>query len=232
MKLLILIYDPIKRKDKEIELCLKLQLKNEDDIIYTLIENYINLKEKYNKIQKENEELKTEINQIKTTLNEILPDIEMFKEIFGLNQQECTIIQNNQVQNNQMNNNQMNNNQMINNQLQNNQMNNFQNLNQFQQLIQRMRINNQMNQMPLMNNNLNLPNMNAINVFFKRVNHGVITVTCFSNETINNIINKYRALSGDNNSTRFKYNGIDLNLHLLSFIEAVGIRDNCFIDVQ
>ena len=28
------------------------------------------------------------------------------------------------------------------------------------------------------------------------------------------------------------HNGIDLNLHLLSFIEVVGIRDNNFIDVQ
>ena len=229
LKLLILTYDPIKRKDKEIEICLKSQIKNEDDIINTLIEKYIKLEKKLNNIQKENEELKKENTKIRTTLNEILPDIEMFKEIFGLNQQECTMILNNQMQNNQMNNNQMNNNQMNNNQMQNNQMNNFPNFH-MAQILQRMRMNNPMNQIQQMNNNLN--QANNINVFFKRGNHGVIVVTCFSNETINNLISRYRFLSGDNNSTKFMYNGMDLNLNLMSFIEAAGIRDNSFIDVQ
>lgn len=219
LKLLILIYDPIKKKDKEIEISLKSKLKTE--MILSLIEKYIKLENKLNDIQKENEELKKENNKIKSKINEIIPDIEMFKEIFGLNEQQCNNNQNNQVHNNQMNNNQV----------QNNQMNNNQNYNfqQMRQMFGMMRMNNQMNQMPQMNNNLQ-NNMNNINIFFRNKNQGVIVVNCLPNESVNDLIIRYRTLSGDNNSTRFIYNGTQL--FLMYPIGFYKIRDNSFIDVE
>ena len=70
IKLEILIYDPINRRNKNLEINLKPQFKN-DDIIYELIEQN-------KKIKEENKEMLNELKSFKL-------DVEMFKEIFGLN---------------------------------------------------------------------------------------------------------------------------------------------------
>ena len=76
IKLIIILYDIFKRKEKEIEICLMAQFKNEEFIIHNIINKYNeleqelnNIKSQYNNINEENTNLKNEIISLKLNGN-------------------------------------------------------------------------------------------------------------------------------------------------------------------
>lgn len=87
MKLIILVYDPFKRKEKEVEIILLSNFKNEEYIFYYLINKYFKLdkeinsiKNNYNKIIEENKQIKEENRQIKEENRQIKTEINQIKQ--------------------------------------------------------------------------------------------------------------------------------------------------------
>ena len=110
MKLTISKFDNL-NKEKEIEICLIAQLKNEKNILLNLIENNFKLiednkllNEKYNNLKDENIKLKEENLNIKNDIANIKLEINMIKNYYN-NQANMAMIQNMRIM--QMNQNQM-----------------------------------------------------------------------------------------------------------------------------
>ena len=237
IKLVITIYDFVKRKEKDIEIDLYAQLKNEDNNMNNIINKYLELEKELNNIKEDNNNLKEEIKKmrdenmklkeentfIKNDINKIKDDIEFLKN-------NC----NNGV-------NYLNQEMMINPNI--NQMNKFINPFPFNRMNM---IHPQQNLRPqiLENNNfLNLNNNNIqseydLNIIFRKndINDddnskSPMLIRCSKNEKLSDVIKRYREKSGDNNlQKQFIYNTKNLDNHNLT-IEELGISNNSNIFV-
>ena len=68
IKLIFIIYDLIKRKEKDIEICLMAQFKNEEYIIHNIINKYNELEQELNNIKIEYKNIKEENNSLKNII--------------------------------------------------------------------------------------------------------------------------------------------------------------------
>ena len=249
MKIIILIYDLIKRKEKEIELNLKAQLKNEGYIISYLINKYFQIEQELNilknenkKINEDNIKLKEEniklINEIKIIRNDIYNLKSNINNINNINKMNNINNMNNNMNNmnniNNMNNNNINNIDIMNNINNMSNMNNMNNINNMEYGNMNpnyQQINYMLNDISDINPTNQKYGINSINLFFRtNYDSSIITINCFSKDKLSDVFEKYRDISKIYiKDYKFIFNSKNLNGNLT--VSEAGLIDNSTIYV-
>ena len=254
IRLIIIIYDIIKCKEKEIELFLKENFDNQNYLIKELFNKYMKLgkeiievkndnkiiNDENNKLKQENMNMKNKIESIKTNNNNDIGGIKMnimniTNQLYQLKQQiNQFIFQINQIQqqinSNSMNNNimSMNNNIMsMNNDIMSMNNNSIMNQNIFNSNYQNNL--NSMNQYSNQINNYNEKVDNSFLIYFRfsgfKEGHAPIYINFKTDEKISTLIEKFRNKANFYDiNVKFIFNARRLNPNLT--IEEAGISNN------